>query len=79
MPTISAFLKQALNSSLTMQLEAVTEGWFKYFPLIKGAYSHTGFNNGQATYFNRKVTLLFPETGHYIFKNTSCNITSVTT
>ena len=32
MPT---FLKQALNSSLTMPLEAVSEGWFKYFPLIK--------------------------------------------
>ena len=40
----------------------------KYLPLTEVIYSHTGFHNGQASYFNMKV-LVFAEPGHTIFLN----------
>ena len=42
-----------------------------YLPSMKVTYSHTGFHNGQASYFSMKV-LVFVEPGHMQFFLNHC-------
>ena len=66
--TLARQLEAVIIEVSTLQaLRLKTNPWrvheVKYLPPTKVTYSHTGFHNGQASYFNMKV-LVFAEPGH---------------
>ena len=71
--TLTRQLKAVIIELYTVQaLRLRTDPWrvheAKYLPPTKVTYSHTGFHNGQASYFNMKI-LVFAEQDMQFFLN----------